>query len=138
MKHEEDNLQVACMDYLRYQYPKVLSCHIANERDLSRNIKTDMRTGRSYVPKGVRLKRKGVLSGMPDILIFKPRQNKLIGEMCDSIDCGLAVELKSKKGILNINQKECLSKLHNASWKTCVIRDFDTFKEIVDEYLKKT
>ena len=57
-KYPEDDLQMACAQYLDLM--GWLWCHVGNER------KTSPRAG-------ARLKKKGVKSGVPDILIFEPR-----------------------------------------------------------------
>ena len=58
------------------------------------------------------LKRQGVKSGVPDVLIFAPIQ--------------AAIELKRKSGgSVNTNQRKWLSALGNAGWETYIARGAD-------------
>jgi hypothetical protein len=115
----EDELQKQCATYLNHQYPWVLWCHIANER----------KAKPQYMAK---LKKMGVLSGMPDIMIFHKGFYKLpFGYV------GLAIELKAKYNKPSPNQLDILEKLNDADWSTHVVNNFDDFKDIVDEYLGK-
>ena len=59
----------------------VVWCHVANERQTS--IKQS-RGGRYYSPEGNKLKSMGVKKGVPDVMIFEPRDGFV----------GLAIELK--------------------------------------------
>ncbi len=107
-------------DYLRLQYPKVLFCHIANERQTT--------------PKrGAKLKRMGVRSGMPDVMIFQYKINKDTGKLTS---VGLAIELKIKPNKPSKNQLEVLEQLNKQGWATHICYDFDKAKSIIDNYLK--
>lgn len=57
MRHEEDNLQIAVADYLRYQCTHTIWWHTPNG-------------GQRNPREGARFKRMGVMPGVPDILIF--------------------------------------------------------------------
>ena len=110
MKFKEDDLQKAVATYLDLK--NVLWFHPPLER------KTSFQAG-------ARLKKKGVKSGVPDCLIFEPR---------DSFN-GLAIELKIKPNKVSINQIEWLTRLKNNKWSTNVAYSFDEAKEIIDNYL---
>lgn len=124
--NKEDQLQMACADYLRLQYPRVLWCHIANERQTS-------------PARGAKLKRMGVRKGMPDILVFKKISTSKppFSEVrwMNPMNCGLAIELKIKPNKPSIHQMEVLNQLSEEGWISEVCYDFDAFKEIVDKYL---
>ena len=94
-KYPEDDLQMACARYLDLM--GWLWMHPANER------KTSPRAG-------ARLKKKGVKSGVPDILIFEPM---------DGFN-GLAIELKTGKNKLTETQKEWMSRLSKKGWDIAV------------------
>ena len=58
------------------------------------------------------LKRQGVKSGVPDVLIFAPIQ--------------AAIELKRKSGgSVSANQRKWLSALNDAGWEICIARGAD-------------
>ncbi len=107
-------------DYLRLQYPKVLFCHIANERQTSPR-------------RGAKLKRMGVRSGMPDVMIFQCKVNQETNKL---ENIGLAIELKIKPNQPSKNQLEVLEQLKQQGWATHICYDFDKAKSIIDTYLK--
>lgn len=106
-------MQIACADYLRYQYPHVLWCHIGNERHTS-------------PARGAKLKKMGVKAGMPDILIFHTDGRG---------HHGVAIELKIKPNKLTKAQKEVLNDLSAQGWVTAVVEEFCGFKKLVDSWL---
>ena len=93
-KYPEDDLQMACAKYLDLM--GVLWCHVANERKTTK-------------PAGKRLTKKGVKSGVPDILIFEPRGKYN----------GLAIELKAGKNKLTKPRN-----LEIRKWLRCTIYQF--------------
>lgn len=111
MKFKEDDLQMSCARYL--DYAQLLWCHVGNER-------------RTSIQAGVRLKKKGVKKGVPDILIFEPRGKYN----------GLAVELKIKPNKVSKEQNEWLSQLVIKGWQTSVCYSFDEFDELLTKYLE--
>jgi len=116
---KEDSLQIAVMDYIRYQYPGVLAVHIANERYISDDKNKAKRVGGFF-------KRKGVVAGMPDVLIFEKKHQ------C----CGMAIELKIKPDTPTKSQQQILIKLFVRGWLTAVCYGFDAAKHEIDTYLK--
>lgn len=114
MKHEEDNLLISVMNYIRMQYPKVLAIHCANER-------------RTSPQAGALLKRKGVLAGVSDILIFTPKGNAK----------GYAIELKIKPNKTTPSQVEFLARLSDCGWDFAVCYDFDFAKKAIDDYMNR-
>jgi len=71
---------------------------------------------------GAKLKRKGVKSGMPDVLIFDAPPN-LPGKV------GTAIELKWGKNTLTKKQKETLRLLKERNWDT---NSCWTMDEVID------
>jgi hypothetical protein len=100
MKFKEDDLQMAVARYL--DYSNYLWFHVANERKAS-NVA------------GVRLKKKGVKSGVPDIMIFEPNEKY----------SGLAIELKIKPNKTTPNQDKWLEDLNKKGWSTHVCYSLD-------------
>jgi pyruvate/2-oxoacid:ferredoxin oxidoreductase beta subunit len=70
------------------------------------------------------LKRQGVKSGVPDVLIFAPIQ--------------AAIELKRKSGgSVSANQRKWLDALSNAGWETYIARGADKAIEWLVEKVEK-
>jgi len=116
-KHPEDNLQIAVMDYLRLQYPKILAWHTVNE-------------GKIPVHYRKKLIRKGLKKGIPDIIIVQKKRHNSI------IMFGIAMELKIKYNKPSPEQIEVLDYLEGEGMITAVCYDFDSAKEVIDNYLK--
>lgn len=108
MKHEEDALQRACVRWLRLAHPRVFAFHCPNG-------------GKRNLAEAARFKAMGVIPGIPDLLILEGR--------------GLAVELKSKKGVLTDNQKTVHELLRSRGWAVAVARDLDAFVSIVNSHM---
>tara|TARA_R110001599_G_scaffold26223_4_gene92577 strand:+ start:936 stop:1271 length:336 start_codon:yes stop_codon:yes gene_type:complete len=107
----EDQLQMAAMRWIRLAYPNAVSFHVANERKTS-----PMRGGK--------LKKMGVLAGVPDIHILEPNK----------IYCGLFIELKTEKGRLTPSQKDVIERIENAGYKCAVCRSLSEVICLVDDY----
>ena len=106
---KEDSLQIAVIDYLRYQFPHVLAFHCPNG-------------GSRNAIEGAKLKRMGVLAGVSDILIFHRCR------MC-------AIELKIKPNLPTPKQKEFGDKWVKEGGKFFVAFDILQAKKIIDEFL---
>ena len=93
----EEKEQMKLAAYLDGQ--KFLWCHVPNGGHRRKIVAAS-------------LKRQGVKSGVPDVLIFAPIQ--------------AAIELKRKSGgRVSANQRKWLSALNNAGWETCTARGAD-------------
>lgn len=95
----EDALQVNISDYLRLQYPNLLFFHVANER-------------KSSPAAGARLKRKGVLAGVADVIFVQ--DNKFY-----------AIELKHGKNGTSDPQDDFAIKWQLAGGKYAICRSID-------------
>ena len=111
-QYPEDNLQMAVARYL--DYSGYLWCHVANER-------------KSTLRAGGRLKKKGVKSGVPDVLIFEPKGRYN----------GLAIELKIKPNVASPAQRGWLKRLELKHWYCVVCYNFDEVEKIVNNYFDK-
>lgn len=109
----EDAFQEAVTKYMALAYPRILYFHVPNE-------------GQRNVVAGSKLKRKGLKRGIPDCIIEAPRRGYH----------GLRVELKVKGNYLSDEQKEVLAYYNENGYYATMVRSFDEFREIVDEYLK--
>ena len=106
----EEKEQMKLAAYLDGQ--KFLWCHVPNGGHRRKIVAAS-------------LKRQGVKSGVPDVLIFAPIQ--------------AAIELKRKSGgSVSANQRKWLDALGNAGWNTYIARGADKAIEWLTERVKKT
>ena len=108
----EDRLQQACINWFRYQYPKMTMFAIPNGG--LRNKTT-----------AVTLKKTGVLAGVADLFLMHavfPYN-------------GLFIELKIKPNKQTETQKEFEKKADEAFFKYVVCHDVDEFMMAIDNYL---
>ena len=113
MKHEEDDIQKACVTWFKLQYPMRLIWATPNGG--SRNVR-----------EAARLKAQGVLAGVPDLFIPEP---------CGTWH-GLFIEMKAGKNKQTATQKEIESLLLERNYNCNVCYSFDQFKSIVNNYFK--
>jgi len=112
---KEDFLTIQCSNFLKAK--QLLFHHTFNEGKRSRTMQS-------------KFKGFGVLTGIPDLLVFEPK-----GEFH-----GMAVELKVKyengsKNYPTPSQKEAMKLLSQRGWKCVVVWDFDTFQAEIENYL---
>ena len=110
-KPNEDDLQIACMSYMRLVHDDLLAFHVPNG-------------GKRNAREGAKFKRMGVLSGVPDILIAQPS-----GQYS-----GLAIELKVGKNKPSANQLDVLGRFMKAGWYVTIVRELNDFIKLVDDY----
>ena len=109
---KEDTQLIIVMDWVRYNKLDKFIFHVANERSTSPQS-------------GALLKRKGVLSGVSDILILKPSKSYH----------GAAIELKSKNGILSDNQLMFMDVMFEHGYFTSVCYSADEAIYVIANYL---
>jgi hypothetical protein len=115
IKHRpEQDLQIQCVKWFRYQYPNEILIHIPNG-------------GKRSKVEAVRFKEMGVMSGFPDLALFKKSGGY----------GALFIEMKAKKGNTSDNQDELLIRLSEKGYKTIVCNSFESFVEIVSNYLNE-
>lgn len=113
MREQEHNLQVACVRWFRYRYPKALIFAIPNG-------------GQRNAIVAAKLKAEGVMAGVPDLLIPCAR----------GVYHGLFVEMKNgKKGRVSEAQSVMMDRLQGEWYKCAVCRSFDEFKATVEQYM---
>lgn len=84
--------------------------------------------GLRHIKVAKKLRKAGVKSGVPDILIFTrpPKKPKWIG---------LAIELKRRiGGVVSDHQKEWLQDLERIGWVTVVCRGYDEAVKVLKKY----
>ena len=115
MRQKEHNLQVACVNWFRMQFPNEIIFAIPNGG------------ARSPIT-GAMLKAEGVTAGVPDLMIAARRA--LYG--------GLFVEMKAgKAGKISDAQRAMHQRLADAGYLVEVCRTFDDFERVVRWYLTR-
>ena len=112
MKNEEALIQEAVINYINAQYPGTLYCASAG------GVRTSMK-------QAVMMKRTGYVKGFPDIFIYEARHS------CH----GLAIEMKTAKGVMSQHQKEWQNELIKRGYIAVTCKSFDQAQIIIDEYL---
>ena len=110
---KEDKMQEAVMRYIAIKYPNSFAVHIPNE-------------GKRTMFEQFKLKKMGVMAGMPDVMIFDPK----------GIYSGLAIELKAGYNKPTENQFKCLRELENRKWRVLWSNSLDKIFEEIDNYMK--
>lgn len=103
MINSETSLQMACVKWFRFAYPKELIFHIPNGGN--RNVK-----------EGAILKHMGVVAGVPDLMI--PKFN-------------LFIEMKTKNGTVSSSQNKIMRQLSEAHYDCYVVNSLTQFKKVV-------
>lgn len=111
---EEHNLQVSCINWFRYQYPK-----------MHHNLFAVPNGGRRDAKTGKALKDEGVLAGVADLILLK--SNRFYG--------ALLIEMKTAKGQQQKSQKEWQQRITADGYKYVICRSFHDFQREVTEYL---
>ena len=119
MRQDEHRLQVACVRWFSYEYPKLKHLLIAIPNGGKRHLTT-----------AKKLKAEGAKAGVPDLFLAVPTQ----------FNSGLWIEMKAEKGRLRPSQSDYLESLLNVGYDTTVCRSFDDFQKAIQDYftLKKT
>lgn len=111
----EQDLQIQCVTWFRYQYPSEILIHIPNG-------------GKRSKVEAARFKEMGVLAGFPDLALF--RKSNQYG--------ALFIELKaSAKHETSYSQASMINSLNTLGYKAVVVSNFETFRRVVNDYLRK-
>lgn len=113
MKEQEHYIQVACVNWFRYQYPQHLIWAVPNG-------------GQRNAVVAAKLKAEGVLAGVPDLFVAVVRGSY----------SGLFVEMKAGKNKPTDEQKSVIQQLWEAGYKCEVCWSVEEFKSIIDSYLR--
>ena len=112
----EDRLQSEVVKYISLQYPKAKYC---------------ASLGGQYQPyqsQRNRAKRNGYSKGFPDLFIYEARNGYH----------GLALELKTIKGIATKEQKEWIEALNERGYKALICKGLPEVLQAIDDYLKRS
>jgi len=115
MTDKEHKLQVACINWFRYKYPKLKYNLFAIPNGSARNI---------VVAK--KLKAEGVLSGVFDVFLAFPNKEYH----------GLFLELKIKPNKPTLNQIKFAEEMIKPGYQCKFIYSFDEFEETINTWLK--
>lgn len=114
MNKIEQAQQIAWVEWFTWQY-----------RDLAPLLHHSPNGGSRNLLEAKKFKAMGVRAGFPDLFLAIPSNGFH----------GLFVELKSAKGRLSDGQKAYHELLRRQGYRVEVVKDFDTFKKIIEEYL---
>lgn len=114
MRKRESELQINCVKWFRYAYPQYKLLLFAIPNGGFRNLYT-----------AIRLKREGVVSGVPDLFLSIARNGWN----------GFYIEMKTEKTKLSDNQERFIESVSKHNYKIEVIRSFDQFQREVTYYL---
>lgn len=112
----EHNLQVACVNWFRMQYPHARHLLFAIPNGGQRNAVV-----------AARMKAEGVLAGVPDLLLAAPSNGAH----------GLFIEMKNgRAGRVSEEQGRMIAGLQAQGYRVEVCRSFEDFVETVRDYLR--
>lgn len=111
----EHELQCECVRIFRLKHSKLASLLFAIPNG-----------GQRHQVVAAKMKREGVLSGVPDLLLARP---------CGKYH-GLWVEMKYGKNTLTENQRKMFALLTEQGYKCVEVRSVEEFIEVTEDYLK--
>ena len=116
-RHEEHNLQVACVKWFRYHNPLIGKMLIAVGNGGKRDAIT-----------GAMLKAEGVLAGVSDLILLIPNNRYH----------GLLIEMKTKTGRQSAAQKEWQKEVESLNYyKYVIVRSLEEFINVINDYLEQ-
>lgn len=115
MRHEEDNIQIACVLWFQAQFPK-----------LARLLHHSPNGGKRTRYEAMEFKRMGTRAGFPDLILCFPAKGYH----------ALFVEMKTKTGRQQPTQKQMQRDLEWAGYKYVICRSLDDFMSKINGYLR--
>jgi len=127
MKTAEHELQRACIKWFRLQYKE----YAMNLFAIPNGAKRDARSGKWY-------KDEGMTAGVSDAILLVPSPEKdKEGNIIGMGTNGVCIEFKTDKGKQTDAQKEFQIAVLNRGYAYWIIRDFDTFRKAIENYMEK-
>jgi hypothetical protein len=114
MQNRESDLQSACVQWFRLQYPQLAPLLFAIPNGGYRNNLT-----------AIRLKREGVVSGVADLILLRP----------NSEYTSLCIEMKTDKGRQTTRQRQWQEAAEANFNKYVICRSFEEFQSVIKDYL---
>lgn len=122
--YPEEDLQIACVQWFKTQYPDLEILHIPNGGSRSFRVS---KNGRRYSPEGDRLNKMGLRKGTSDLFIPEPRRGYH----------GLWIEMKADKNSkLSGDQQEFVQKMAYRGYACYKAYALGMFITIVTVYLR--
>jgi hypothetical protein len=109
----ETLIQQHVIQYLKLAHPSILYCASAG------GVRTSYK-------QAVKMKSTGYVRGFPDLFIYEPN-----GQFS-----GLAIEIKTEKGVASIHQKEWIKKLNDRGYFAAICKGYEHVVKTIDSYLK--
>ncbi len=124
MKHEEDQLQIVCVEWFRIQYPTLahLLFHVPNGGSRALRIS---KSGARFSPEAQRLKKMGIRPGVSDLFLMLP----------NAAYHGLWIEMKARDGKMSPEQIKFQEDASQLGFDVAVVRKFEQFKVAVDAHI---
>lgn len=113
---EEHDIQCACVEWFRWQYPR-----------LTKNLFAVPNGGGRSKSQAGKLKAEGVLAGVSDLILLVRRGGY----------GGLLIEMKTAKGKQSESQKEWQAHIEQYGYKYVVCHSLEEFQKVVNDYLKQ-
>ena len=115
-RHIESEIQQACVKWFRLQYPKhKLNLFAVGNGGARSRTEAAIMNG------------EGVTAGVADLLLLVPNDTHH----------GLAIEMKTMTGRQQPSQKEWQQAVEEKGYRYEIVRSFDQFKDLIEEYIKK-
>lgn len=115
LRHEESDLQIACVRWFRLQYPQYAKLLFAIPNGGNRNLR-----------EAARMKAEGVTAGVSDLILLIPRHE--YGALC--------IELKTTKGRQQDSQKAWQEAAEKARNRYIICRTLGEFINTITNYLQ--
>lgn len=116
MRHNESEMQRACVRWFRYRYPQHASMLIG----IPNGVATTER-------QGAILKAEGMLAGVADLLLLLPAMGYTM----------LAIEMKTDKGRQSPRQQAWQQEAERHGILYEVVRSFDEFNYLIEPYMRE-
>lgn len=118
MRHQEDQLQKACVRWFDYQY-----------NDIRMLLHHSPNGGYRNAVEASKFKSMGTRAGFPDLILLYPS--------ADGTHSFLLIELKTEKGRQSDLQKDYEKLINNhTNGKYVIVRSLDQFIDTINSYLK--
>lgn len=112
--HKEEDMQLQCIKWFDYQYPK-LKLHLHHSPN----------GGKRDEREGARFKEMGTRAGFPDLILLLP----------NNFYPFMGIELKTDKGSQSERQKEYQKSFEEIGAKYVVVRSLEDFMREINQYL---
>lgn len=128
----EEQIQIACVRWFRYSYPKIMIHHSPNGGSRKqvkagfKMLKNGQVVAKTFSPEAKKLKDMGTVAGFPDLIILKPSGGF----------SALFIEMKSDEGRSTTSQKEIGEMLLSEGYQYQVCRNLNEFIKACQDYLK--